>query len=221
MYKDIPLELQLSENKISILTIESADYLSDFVQNLVAESQGQTGNISLIDGINECSFTSMMDIIWNPFTISLTDKKTITALYKTIATIADDALSEDYYNYVQVTNTFLDKIEEVIPYGITADHQMSFESLLKLTNVRFSEPDDMDYTERLIHYMKIKRDFCKTEVFFFFELRKFLTEERLLEFYKNCVYEKLIIIILEGSYTGKNEYENVWIIDKDKCILEL
>lgn len=61
------LDIELQENKITVITIENTEAYVDFLMNLNLQAEGQAGTIIVSDGVKEQNFVKSCDVIFNPF----------------------------------------------------------------------------------------------------------------------------------------------------------
>ncbi len=51
-------------------------------------------------------------------------------------------------------------------------------------------------------------------------IKQYLTENEISELYKLAMYSKIQLVLIEfNMYGKKSEYEDIYIIDKDSCII--
>ena len=51
-------------------------------------------------------------------------------------------------------------------------------------------------------------------------IKQYLTENEISELYKLAMYSKIQLVLIEfNMYGEKSEYEDIYIIDKDSCII--
>ena len=93
--------------------------------------------------------------------------------------------------------------------------------LFKLYGISVNSDAD-SLAESIIEYMRLMSGICHIENFCFIDLKSYISADMLKELYKSAFDQKLKILIIE-SYQRPylSEYEKNWIIDKDKCIIEL
>ena len=78
-----------------------------------------------------------------------------------------------------------------------------------------------NFYERIITYIKLMHQICNIELFVFYNLKDYFNSEKIELFYKDCLYEKINIIIIESSKSEKIKYEKYYILDNDLCIIEI
>lgn len=217
LYRPMVLEIPFQENKVNVLSVEDPFTLSDMISAL---SNLDSVNNSFTLSINEkeLNLSKKLDLIMNPFEVSTRDKKILNGLYKLL--MIEE--SEEEFDQVNKTNqqiiNLMDLLSSKTVFPLDYNLELDLNALLKAYDVHISD-DSEDYLDRLLNYIKASHDICGTEVFCIYGLRYYLSEEQLRDFYKTCLYSKINILVLEPRFVGRNEYENTWIVDRDKCII--
>lgn len=70
-------------------------------------------------------------------------------------------------------------------------------------------------------YIKISSELVAIKVFFFVNLRSYLTQDELNELYKMADYYKVSLILLESIERNERSREKRYIIDKDLCFIDV
>ena len=70
-------------------------------------------------------------------------------------------------------------------------------------------------------YIKISSELVAIKVFFFVNLRSYLTQDELNELYKMVDYYKVSLILLESIERNERSREKRYIIDKDLCFIDV
>ena len=61
---------------------------------------------------------------------------------------------------------------------------------------------------------------CGIRIFIAVNLKQYLTENQIFELYKLAKYSKIQLVLIEFHMSGeKMECEDIYILDKDKCII--
>lgn len=218
LYKPLGLELAFEENRINVLAVEEPKLLSELLMALTINAKIQDC-LLLSEKDTELSISKKMDVIIDPFQVSTRDKKILNGLYRLL--IEDESL--DVIEQKAKTNQEIIKLLECLAanslYPIDYGVDLDLVTLFKVYDVHIADEAD-NYVEKLLNYIRASHDICGYEVFCIYGLRYYLTSDQLIEFYRTCLYHKLLLLIIEPRYIGKNVYENSWIIDKDKCIIE-
>ena len=158
-------------------------------------------------------------IIYNPFQISLNDKKIIIAMYKelekncrnenNIALIQQiESKSFELFN-----NLLLD-----FDYTFEYNEEIDLIKLFSSFNLKFPEVEYSNYVELLTNYIKLNSTFNKSKIVVSFGTLSLLSKEELILFEKELAYND--IAMLDISYVGDRIIENKdLVIDEDWCII--
>ncbi|MDT3844763.1 MAG: type II-A CRISPR-associated protein Csn2 [Bacillota bacterium] len=219
LYKPFSLSMSFNENIVNVLAIESPSVLEDFCRAIFCPEDSD-GNLILSELDRELSITKMIDTIYNPFQVSLRDKKIINGLYKILSQEENEKVIEYLAGINQDCIALLDELSEQNGFSIEYNLNIDVTSILKMYDVHIAE-EPTDFVGKLYNYVMASNRICGYTKFCFFGLRYYLTTQQLKEFYKTCHYQKIDLLIVEPRYAGQNEYEKCWIIDENQCIIEV
>ena len=91
--------------------------------------------------------------------------------------------------------------------------------LLRLFGFRLDR-EGLDVPELLLEWMLLERDFFGKRLFILYGLKSLLSHEEMSVFYRNALYEKLDMLLIEPCQRGKPmEEECVTIIDENLCVI--
>ena len=108
---------------------------------------------------------------------------------------------------------------EKIPYPVKYKEEWNVMELLKTCNVELDVESD-NVCEKLFHYIKLMNQVCGISIFITVNLKQYLSEEQIIELYKLVGYSKIQLVLIEFNMCGeKLECEDVYVLDKDKCII--
>ena len=88
--------------------------------------------------------------------------------------------------------------------------------LFKAVNLQVDE-EGLSLVERMVEYMKICTELIGPALFIFNQLRAYLDDAQLEEFYRTILDEKIPVMLMEGREYDKIKGESWFIIDKDLC----
>ena len=95
--------------------------------------------------------------------------------------------------------------------------EINMQSLLKALGVEF-ENEYNSICEKLLVYMRIINRYFQKEVFVLVNLKTFVNEDELKDFYQNAFYEKLNLLLFESTERkSMGNAEEVTVIDEDMC----
>ena len=198
--------------------IESPELFSKYVQELFGQINGSEGNFVLSSEEKELDISKTMEIIVNPLSININDKKVINKLYSELAQTAFD--SENYL-YTQSILADIQKyclsLEQSSNYILEMDSEIDITALFKALNIKLEIFAD-NFFEMLNQYIKIVAELLKKKIVVLINISSFLSEDQLEELLKNADYYEIFLLLMENhqkDYFLKDT--RCIIIDKDGC----
>lgn len=220
VHKGLNLTMSLSENQVTVLSVENVHVYAEILQDIWNQTQGGDGSFILSDKEKILKISKNVECIFNPFSLKCNDRKIINHLYQQIKEQVDGFFLEETMTINTELNQFIDALLMQMPYALKHNQEMDIMNLLKLYDVEF-ESNAESILERIIEYLRVMSKLCGINIYVFVGLKQFLRAEELQELYKFAFYEKISIIIVESVHTPLIEGEKGWIIDSDLCIIEL
>ncbi len=218
--RELGLEIELQENRISVLVIENVCKRLSIIRTLYEQILGKAGPWLLAEGERSYDLSKKGDIVLEPFSLEMNSKKVKTKLYQEIKGIADEECYESGLELHSNICNYLEKILEKVPYPMEYTVLWDVDNLLKMYNVRLLEECD-DLFEKLLSYIKMTNQICDIQLFLLVNIKQFLTEQQLSELYKMASYSKIQLVLIEFNIIGdRRAEEDVYILDKDDCIIE-
>lgn len=217
--RELGLEIELKENTVSVIVLENVEDRLSFVEELYAQVMGKEGKWLLVENEKSYDLDRKMEMILEPFSLELNSKKVKTKLYQDIKTIAQ----EDYFLqglelHGHIFN-YLESLLEKVPYPVKYEEEWNIQELLKAYGVELIEEYD-NICEKLLDYIKLVNQVCGISIFVAVNLKQYLTENQIFELYKLAKYSKIQLVLIEFNMFGdKFECEDIYILDKDKCII--
>lgn len=217
----INLEIELLENEINVITLESIYDYRSIVSDLYRLSNNSDGRIVISSDKGEEAFSKVSEIIINPFGVGLNSKKILNAMYKEIYETAIDKYIKEYIELSDQVRVFIEKMINCVPYELQCLDSITIQDYLKVFDVRFNETD-MDLLEHLIMYINTVQQVLNKNVVFIVGLKNYLNEEELAFLYERCLYEKIKVVLIEHVYHEPcNCNEKNFIVDDDHCIINV
>ena len=198
------LEVELSENQVLNITVESPVKFSEVVYHICRQAGGEEGEFILSDIEKELSM----------------EKRILSQLYKNLS----EKILEDHFEEFATVNQkviqFMDKVTSSSEFNLTYDVDFQAAGLIKYCNVHMNSCYD-NLTEKFIDYLRTMKQICNVDIVFVLNLKQYFRTEDLREIYKHCFYAKMYLINLEGVKSDPIESDRYVIIDKDLCVLDL
>lgn len=218
VYGERELILEFRENEIQVITIENKEYFSDFLQNLYNQSLGMEGKMIISEGEKTLPLSKCAEIIWNPFSVDINNKKILGKLYHELKDIS----SEEQYREICELNSeivrYLDELSLKVSYPIQFQLEMDVLDLYKMYGVQL-EREGQSMFETLLEYLKIMASLCGMHLIIFVNVKNYLSEIQLQELYKTAFYYKINLLLIEAHQSECLEGENNQLIDKDLCFI--
>ena len=90
------LEIDLLENQILNLTIESPEYFSEVLSNICKQVDGEEGEFILSEVEKELSLSKKAIVVANPLSVSCNEKRILSQLYKELAEVVCKDCTEKF-----------------------------------------------------------------------------------------------------------------------------
>lgn len=212
--------IKMKENIIPILILENPSIFSQLIQELASQVDGEEGRFILSEKFDIIEPYANMQLITDLFTLNLNEKKIVTKIYNQLK---EKAIAEYFIKTTELKATINQYLECLIQdndFPLSYHDDIDIASLLKLYEVKISLTYE-NLTEKILDYMLLCRNFLKTKCFVFVNLKCFLSQEDLIQFYKIIHYQKLNVILIESTVREKRlESEVIRILDDDMCEID-
>ena len=217
---DYQINITLDENEINVLFIENSNAFTTLVQNMWSQCNGEPGTWILLEDGNSLNMSKYIKCIINPFTINLNEKTMTNKLYQELKTISDESLILEYSNINMNILDYIEKLSYMTPYPLTYKLEYNVVDLLKIYDIKFDSIANT-FLEKIIEYLKIMNQICQINIFVFIGLKQYLCEEDIKKLYEFVFYEKIHLVLIENHQSKILDYESIFIIDNDLCIIKL
>lgn len=211
-YLDSPIVFD--ERKVSVLVVENPILLRQTVQAF----KGTVKNYVLSEDYNVIELSSHCEFVDNVFDVDFASK----SLASKINALANEAAGnypEELELLCGKINSFGYLIASEMEFSVKYNYVESAERIIKMLNFSI-DTEEMQLPEIILEYMNICRKFFKKDFFAFLNLKSFMSSVERDSFYKNVIYEKFKVLLIESHCSSRNpEYENTVIVDNDMCVI--
>lgn len=216
--REYGIEVDIKENIVSIIVLEDVKLRLPLINELFSQTSGNEGNWLLFENDKSFDLGKKVELILEPLTLTLNNKKVKTKLYQDIKTIAQDyCFSQGLEVHSQICN-YLENMLDKLPYPVKYDEDWDVSEILKAYNVELVEEYDNIF-EKLHNYIKLVNTVCGTEIFVMVNIKQYLTDDQITELYKMAAYGKIQLVLIEFSINNKRDCEELYILDNDDCII--
>lgn len=162
--REYGIEVDIKENIVSIIVLEDVKLRLPLINELFSQTSGKEGNWLLFENDKSFDLGKKVELILEPLTLTLNNKKVKTKLYQDIKTIAQDyCFSQGLEVHSQICN-YLENMLDKLPYPIKYDEDWDVSEILKAYNVELVEEYDNIF-EKLYNYIKLVNTVCGTDIF--------------------------------------------------------
>lgn len=92
VHAEYGIEIELKENQISVLVVESPEKLSELIQELYLSKQGGEGKFLLSEADKLLNMGKFLELVVNPFAIDVNEKRIVQKLYQEIESQVQEQL---------------------------------------------------------------------------------------------------------------------------------
>ncbi len=213
--------IEIENNKINIVIVEHQHLFTKFIAEIFTQINDGSGSFLLSQDGKKLDFSKNMDIVVDVFNLTVNQKKVINKLHSSLLTSAQE--SEHYLMTSELftnINVYLDAIIQDQSLALTYNEALDIAGIFKAADVRFAEEQEY-LSEKLIDYMEVMTEYCNIECFAFVNLKSYMSETELKDFYRDVLYKRFKVILLESrtdsEIYGLKDLENILILDKDLC----
>ena len=138
-------------------------------------------------------------------------------LYENISLFCNTELQSETTELKIQVATFLEKLMMNYDYDFNCNFDLDLVDLFKIQDMK---PDisKENLCHSLLDFIILLSKYTKVKCFVLLNLHLYFTDEELNLLYKEFVYNKLNVLVLENSSNFiKNQYEVLRIIDEDLC----
>lgn len=215
---DYGLDMELEENRVTVLVVENAKFITEIIGNLKNQITGEEGMFVLSDHNKIQKIDKKMNLIIDPFDVSINDRKIINKLYSRLGIIAPDYFQEKE----KITADIISLLDEIVlasPFSnLIYNLDYDWTEMFKGFNIRFEETGE-NLIEKLVEFIRIQVSLLEIRVLCFVNLKSYLTQEEMEELYKAAFYNKINLVLIESIEKDKLENEQIYIVDKDRCLI--
>lgn len=197
--------------------IEAPEFFTNVVQGMYNQKNGLEGEFTLSLQDKILSIPKKMEIILNPLTIDINDKRILNKLYEQLSEMAN---SEVFYmktqDILKEIYEYIFQLEQEYRYVLNIEEGIDLNTLFKAAGVRY-EVYREDFLETLCRYMKIISDLLGIKLIVCINLRSYLTDEQMTMLVEDIKYEEFGVLFIENQERTCLSGMNRYIMDRDLC----
>ena len=206
--------IKIENDYIQVIEIENKKTFYRLVSDLYKiKNDEKLDEVFFYDDNNqEINMYNKVDLYVNFFDIDLNSKKNLNALNKNIINSLTDNVKEEILNNFKKLAKSFTKILSDIDLPLSLNDNITVEDIIKLLKISINKTDDL--LNNLLLIIDLEKVLKINEILFFINLKQYLSQEELIEFYKYAIYNEIKIVLVDSqSYGVKLDYEKKLIID--------
>lgn len=219
VYPDVNLCCELDESTVLNLVIENQRIFSDVIYDIYGQINGYSGKFVLSDNNKPLDLKKNVELVTQIIPFEVNQRELLNKLYAELKNISVD---ENNYQFTQQLisdiSSYVYMLTEGLENDISIEIPQDINGLLKAFGVRFKE-NSAELTDKIFEYMIAVNKFKGERVFFFVNLRSYLTDKQTELLFKDIVLRKITMICIENKEHTHLEYSKTLIIDEDMCVI--
>lgn len=210
-------EFVFNDNNVNILQIEEAKCFTHIIDVINQKINGYENNeIFLLDEEDkEIKIDKNMYIALDLFNIDYNSKKILNKMYDIIARNIQNSQEIELEKItIKLRNYLIQEINE-LPFEFVMKSEISIQETLKLFDVKIDSINYSSILERLEMLVNLISTLDIAKVLVIPNLKMYLSEYEIIEFYKYSLYNNVKLLIVERNAKEKLKYEQIMRIDEN------
>lgn len=210
-------EIEFNKGYVNVLSIEDTklytNIINEFNERVNSDEYEKPNLVLLDDNMEYINVSNNVYLVNDIFNINYSDSKVLNKIYKMIVDNIDN--NQDYViekNIVDIRNYIIQEINE-LPFEFTMNTEIKKEDLLKGFHLKIDNTLYKTVFEKLEFLINLLKFIEFKSILVIPNLKLYLTEDELLEFYKYSIYNEINVLIIERKTQKSNDYEKVLVID--------
>lgn len=210
------------ENKINILILENGALFAKFIQEFSSQINGMEGDFVFSEDYKPIPMGKNIELITDIFSIDINSRKIMAKLMDMLAYLAVD---EDFYlktcDVKQTLNQYMESLLIDFEYSLSYDTAIDLCQVFKALKVEV-HMESKSILEFLVEYLSLLSKLLNIKCVVLTNLKSFLSHEELSLLYKEIMYKKYCVLLLE-NHAQENIFpcEKIRIIDNDLCEIKI
>lgn len=215
LYDGISEVIEWKDFNSHILYIENKQFLNEFIRNTMDYLNDGESNYIRIINEKEIEISKSVQLIIDPFSISVNNKDVQKYIEDTIIKEMQLESFMDDLDFSSLKEFITDHIV-TLPIDIEVTENYNYKSLLKLFSIDIYD-NEGSLVENIETYIKAMSEINLKDLFIFINLKQYLTEEEFNLLVLQMKYEEIPVLFVENMQESTESDLKVTIIDEDLC----
>ena len=215
---DITLNFDESNRILSWIIQDPQTYYA-FIQELLKQIQGETGQFVLSNNDKNIKIDSDVQPIVGPFDISLNSKKITAMISKNLLKLAvNGEYSEQFKKLSETFKSYLDEVILNSDLPVEID-ELQEENIFKVASIKSKE--STSFYENLINYISLILKLARPKLLILIDITRYIGKEQMNEFLNFLMYEDVNVLFIDLlTHDGSCSYTKTYFLDSDNCEFE-
>lgn len=212
---------EFDDDLVNELVCENPIIFSDLIIELYNAYNSNDSSFILSDNNSLIDVNSNCEIIFNPFLIDVNNKKNVDKLYSQLFKISNsEQLYLDKIELYKKINDYINLLLYQSDYNIRANQEIDIKNIFKLLDLKIdSDCSSIELDELIFNYMNVTNKLQGEKIYVFINLKSFIDINQINKLYKQIVYNKYNVLLIENSDKKVLDNERKIIIDNDGCLI--
>ena len=212
----------LSDDYIFAIEVENKNYFYRIINELNLISNGdEISNIDFFDRDGkEINLSNKINLIIDYFNIDFNSKKILNSLYKSIKDNIDEEiklkLNSNYKKFCELISKTLTGYD----FPLVINEEFDLDNIFKLLKISINDKNNL--LDNLLLLIDIENLFKVNQLLVLVNLKSYLSNNELVEFYKYSIYNEIKVILIDSQCYGatiKNEKKLIIDSNLDEFLL--
>jgi len=190
---DNQLTIPFKENEVVELVIENPHVFSEFVGDMLKQTQGQSGEIILSEKEKPLNWKKDVQMVVDFISLDLNGRTVINALFKQMMILGSEIDNKKQF-FSAMGIEMIDEIIQGMQYdNITYNLDVGWGDIFKAFSVRVDDEYET-LAEKVVMYLRLCSELLHVKLVCFVNIKSYLTERDLIEVYKMAGYFKFFLL---------------------------
>lgn len=219
VHPSLEKHIEFTDGKNNVLVLESPLYFRKFIEEFNNQIIYDEGEFVLSESHKELKLSKNVELILDLFNFNFTNRRITTKILEEAKTIAlDEDVFQTTLQIVSGLEKYMFSLVDEFDYPISSKAKIEIDDVLKIFDLKV-ESKDSTWLEKICAYLEVCQRFLDVKLFILVNLKRYLSNEELLAFYKQINYKNINILLIEQSINDNEiiENEKIIIVDNDLC----
>lgn len=216
VHPKINSRIEISDQRISVLVIETPDFLCELLTDIKHQMNNLEGDTVLSIHDEPVSFHKHVELVTDPLAIEMNNRTIIKKLLIAMEKCGQDDI---YYERTQKLMAEIETYINDLSLNFDADiecHDISLQQILKAAELTVVDQYDR-LVDKIYAYMELVREFEGDKLFIFVNLSSYIGKEELQKFTDTITGHSFQVLLIDSRDFERLENENRLIVDCDLC----